>query len=149
LEKTGENAMQNLSSAHLKSILLVDYDDASRITTKWYLAYFNFEVHSARSGEEALALFDRNIHDLIITDNRLPGLNGQELAQVIKMRAPATPVIMYTSDPPKCSDGLKRVIRKPTQFLTLQEAAHELIASKPRITIESTSFFQVSYEVVK
>jgi CheY-like chemotaxis protein len=134
--------MQNLSSAHLKSILLVDYDDASRIATKWFLAYFNFEVHSARSGEEALALFDRNIHDLIITENCLPGLNGQELAHVIKMRAPATPVIMYTSEPPKCSDSLNRVILKPTQLLILQETAHELIASKPRITIETTSFSQ-------
>lgn len=141
--------MQNLSLPHLKSILLVDHDDASRIATKWFLAYFSFEIHSARSGEEALALFDCDVHDLIITENILPGLNGQELAHVIKMRAPFTPVIMYTSEPPKHCDSLDRVILKPTQLLILQETADELIASKPRATLETTSISKPSAEAAQ
>lgn len=125
--------MENLSSTHLKSILLVDFDDTSRIATKWFLAYFNFEVHSVRTGEEALALFDPNIHDLIITDNFLPGVNGQELAHIVKMRAPSTPVIMYSDVPPKDCDCLDKVILKSTELLALQETVEELIMSKPHL----------------
>lgn len=119
--------MDNLSSSHLKVIMLVNYDDASRIAIKWFLAYFNFEVHSARTGEEALALFDPTLHDLIITNNSLPGMNGQELAHIIKLRAPKTPVIVFAGELPTNSDCLDRVIVKPTQLLLLQETIEALL----------------------
>jgi DNA-binding response OmpR family regulator len=122
--------MQALSSAHLKSILLVEYDDASRIAIKWFLAYFNFDVHSARTGEEALALFDPTLHDLIITNNFLPGMNGQELAHIIKLRAPKTPVIVFAGELPTNRNCLDRVIVKPTQLLLLQETVEALL--RPR-----------------
>ena len=122
--------MQNLSSVRLKSILLVDYYDASRIAIKWFLTYFNFEVHSARTGEEALVLFDPTIHDLIITNNSLPGIDGQELAHVIKMRAPRTPVIVFAGELPTNHNCLDRVIVKPTQLLLLQETVEALL--RPR-----------------
>jgi DNA-binding response OmpR family regulator len=126
----GGNAVQNLSSVRLKSILLVDYYDASRIAIKWFLTYFNFEVHSARTGEEALALFDPALHDLIVTNNSLPGMNGQELACVIKMRAPRTPVIVFAGELPTNRNCLDRVIMKPAQLLLLQETVEALL--RPR-----------------
>jgi CheY-like chemotaxis protein len=116
----------------MKSVLLIDSNDASRIATKWFLANFGFEVHSARSGEEALALFEPKLHDLIITDYSLPGMNGQELAHVIKLRSPLTPVIMFTGVPPPDCSCLDRMILKPTHLLFVQEAAEELINSKTR-----------------
>lgn len=119
--------MDNLSSSHLKVIMLVNYDDASRIAIKWFLAYFNFEVHSARTGEEALALFDPTLHDLIITNNSLPGMNGQELAHIIKLRAPKTPVIVFAGELPTNAECLDRVIVKPTQLLLLQETIEALL----------------------
>jgi len=125
--------VRNLQSAHLKTVLLVDCDDASRVATKWFLDNFSYEVHSARSGEEALALFDTHVHDLIITDNSLPGMNGQELAHIIKLRSPFTPVIMYAGVPPPDFDCLDQVIVKPTHLFFLQEVADALIAARPRL----------------
>jgi CheY-like chemotaxis protein len=120
--------VRNLRSAHLKSVLLVDCGDASRVATKWFLNNFSFEVHSARNGEEALALFDPHVHDLVITENSLPGMNGQELAHIIKLRSPFTPVIMYAEAAPENLGGLDQVILKPAHLLILQEAAAALIA---------------------
>lgn len=83
------------SKSHMTTVLLVDYGDVGRVATKWFLNSFGFEVDSACTAEEALALFDTRVHDLIITDHSMPGMSGAELAHVVKLRSPSTPVIMY------------------------------------------------------
>src|SRR5690348_14573993 len=70
----------------LRTILLVDEQDECRLTAKWFLGNFGFVVESARSAEEALAVFDSRTHDLVITDNAMPGMSGLEMAHVIKLR---------------------------------------------------------------
>jgi len=125
-----KHTVVNLRSPHLRSVLLVDGEDASRIPTKWFLNSFGFEVHSARSGEEALALFDPHVHDLLITDHSLPGINGHELAHIIKLRSPFTPVIMYAGVLPQDLGCLDKLIVKPTHLIFLQEAAETLIAAR-------------------
>ena len=107
----------------LKTILIVDDRDDCRITTKWFLTNFGYAVESARSAEEALALFDAKIHDLIITDNSMPGMSGAEMAHVIKLRSPSTPIIMYTGSVPEDQSCLDLVVEKPTHLLVLKEAA--------------------------
>ena len=77
--------------APVKTVLLVDDADEIRVTTKWFLAHFGYLVDSARNAEEALALFDPAIHDLVVTDNGMPGMTGAEMALVIKMRSPSLP----------------------------------------------------------
>lgn len=107
----------------MKTILLVDDRDDCRITTKWFLTNFGYAVESARSAEEALALFDAKIHDLIITDNSMPGMSGAEMAHVIKLRSPFTPIIMYTGSVPEDQSCLDLVVEKPAHLLILKEAA--------------------------
>ena len=124
---TNMNAPLNKSTGPVRAVLLVDSNDASRLTTKWLLGNFQFEVQSAYSGEDALALFDTNVHELIITDNFLAGMSGLELAHVIKMRSPQTPVIMYSSEPPPDLACLDKVMQKPDDLLFLHEIARKLI----------------------
>jgi len=123
----------NTDSDHLPTILLVDDNDASRLATKWFLNNFGFEVDTARSAEEALALFDARIHDLIITDNSMPAMSGAELAHIIKLRSPSTPVIMFSGAPPADHSCLDRVIQKPAHLLALKEAADQLLGLKDTI----------------
>jgi len=93
----------------MKTVLLADDGDTSRVTTKWFLNNFGYSVDCARSAEEALALFDPKIHDIVVTDNLMPGMTGAEMAHIIKLRSPRTPVLMYTGKPP-------RISRASTQF---------------------------------
>lgn len=116
------------AGALVKTILLVDDRDDCRITTKWFLSNFGYEVDTVRSAEEALVLFDPKLHDLVITDNSMPGMNGGEMAHVIKMRSPSTPVIMYTGAPPKDDSCLDMVIERPTHLLVLKDAVDTLLA---------------------
>jgi CheY-like chemotaxis protein len=117
-------------TSRLISILLVDYQDTSRIAMKWFLDTFGFEVVSVRNAEEALTLFDARIHDVIITDNSMEGMTGAELAHVIKLRSPSTPVLMYTGAPPGDCSRLDRVILKPAHLLTLKDAVEELVTRR-------------------
>jgi CheY-like chemotaxis protein len=123
-------ASENPSSPSIKTILLVDDGDETRVTTKWFLSNFGYAVEAARNAEEALALFDPKTHDVVITDNSMPGMTGVEMAHIIKLRAPATPVLMYTGHAPDDRSCLDLVIQRPTHLLALQEALEELLAGR-------------------
>lgn len=108
----------------------MDDHDECRITTTWFLANFGYTVVAARSAEEALALFVPETHDVVVTDNAMSGLSGTEMAHIIKLRSPATPVIMYTGRPFADRSCLDIVIQRPTHLLTLKEAVDQVVAAR-------------------
>ncbi len=121
---------ENSTSSSSKTVLLVDGGDGFRVTTKWFLSNFGFAVETARSAEEALTLFDPKTHDVIVTDNCMSGMTGAELAHIVKLRSPSTPVLMYTERPPKDISCLDLVIQRPAHMLSLKEGVDCLLASK-------------------
>jgi CheY-like chemotaxis protein len=122
--------MEPTPAAAVRTVLLVDDADESRITTKWFLANFGFTVDAVRTAEAALTLFNPAIHDLVITDNSMPGMTGAEMAHVIKLRSPSTPVLMYSGNPPEDRTCLDLVVQRPTHLLTLRDAAEKLLGNK-------------------
>ncbi len=54
------------------------------------------DVVLAEDGVEALAIFNENSFDLVLTDLQIPIVDGSRLAHFIKERAPNTPVILLT-----------------------------------------------------
>lgn len=112
----------------LKTILLVDDQDDVRITTKWFLNLFGYAVDSAHNAEEGLVLFDPKIHDMVITDNSMPGMTGAEMAHIVKLRSPATPVVMYTGQPPTDRACLDAVLQRPTHLMALKDLVESLLA---------------------
>ena len=98
------------------------------MTTKWFLSNLGYAVDSARGAEEALALFDPKVHDLVVTDNSMPGMTGKEMAHVIKLRSPSTRVLMYTGQVPDDRSCLDAVVQRPTHLLALKEAVDRLLA---------------------
>ncbi len=126
----GEPSSEHVSLSFAGTILLVDDHDAFRITTVELLAGCGFAVESARSAEAALALFDPNTHDVVVTDNSMPGMSGAEMAHIIKLRSPYTPVLMYTAHPPEDQSCLDLVILKPVPVMALKLGLEKLLARK-------------------
>jgi DNA-binding NtrC family response regulator len=78
-------------------ILLVD-DDEMVLTSLTALLELETEyrLHTARSGEQALALADEHTFDLVITDYLMPGMNGIDLLARFKERQPWAPRVLLT-----------------------------------------------------
>jgi DNA-binding NtrC family response regulator len=57
----------------------------------------NYDVSCAGDGAEALALFKSNQYDLVISDIRMPVMDGLQLLQEIMIIKPNAKVIMFTA----------------------------------------------------
>ena len=77
-------------------ILLVDDDTAVRAVTAEALRDVGYDVTEAGSGGAALDLLERAAIDLMIVDLAMPGMSGAELAQRVRARRPAMPMLFVT-----------------------------------------------------
>ncbi|HWL84420.1 MAG TPA: response regulator [Polyangiaceae bacterium] len=57
----------------------------------------DLELACALDGVRALALFDERPFDVVVTDVRMPGMDGAALLREMKRRSPATEVILMTA----------------------------------------------------
>jgi DNA-binding NtrC family response regulator len=77
-------------------ILVVDDEPDMLTTCKKFLSRGNYEVSLAEKGADALDIFDEQPHDLVITDLKMPEMDGMEVLREIKKRSPETVVVMFT-----------------------------------------------------
>ena len=80
-----------------KQILLVDDEPSVSKAIRMLLEHEGFKVQTAENGMAALALFEQDRFDLVITDFSMPGMTGGELASRIKKLRPDQPIIMATA----------------------------------------------------
>jgi len=76
-------------------ILLVEDEDKLRRVLSLQLDSAGFEVDSVRTAEEALKLAERA--QLVLTDLRLPAMDGMSLLGELQRQAPRTPVVVMTA----------------------------------------------------
>jgi CheY-like chemotaxis protein len=81
-----------------QSVRIVLVDDSPRLLTvvSDMLRAAGHTVTTSTSGEEALALFDPSMHDVVITDLGMPRMNGWEIAERVKQRSSSTAVFILT-----------------------------------------------------
>ena len=77
-------------------ILLVDDEEGIRTVLGISLADSGYHVLTAANGERALEIFKDEQPGIVLTDIKMPGMDGIELLQKIKDVAPDTEVIMIT-----------------------------------------------------
>ena len=77
-------------------VLLVDDEAQLREMLVEFLQLSGCTVEAVASGAEALAKFRAGKFDVVITDQAMPGMNGDQLAAAIKQQAGTTPVILLT-----------------------------------------------------
>jgi DNA-binding response OmpR family regulator len=87
---------------NVKTILVVDDEF---LITDWIareLEQAGFRVVQAFDGHAALAAFESERPDLVVTDFNMPEMNGKELATRIKAAEASVPVILVSAE---CPDG--------------------------------------------
>ena len=78
-------------------ILVIDDDTSLRRVLEYNLQEAGYAVATASSGEEGVALFDEISPALVITDMKMPGMDGMQVLKGVKERSPETLVIMITA----------------------------------------------------
>jgi signal transduction histidine kinase len=79
-----------------QKILLVDDEEGIRKVLDISLSDSGFKVFTAETGKEALDIFRKMQPPIVLTDIKMPGMDGIELLQKIKEESPDTEVIMIT-----------------------------------------------------
>jgi DNA-binding NtrC family response regulator len=82
-----------------KCILLVEDELTMRLGMQHALAREGYDVAAAGEAEAALGLLRERPFDLVITDLRLPGMNGMKLLETIHELYPGTGVVLITAYP--------------------------------------------------
>ena len=120
-----------------KRILLVDDEPCTVLALKLNLQRRDFEVACAADGEEAWTAIERQKPDLIVTDYRMPKLDGLELATRVRAN-PATadvPIVLFTSKSFEISErelcrqyGIAAVVPKPFNPREFYRLAERLVS---------------------
>ncbi|MEW6186324.1 MAG: sigma-54 dependent transcriptional regulator [Thermodesulfobacteriota bacterium] len=81
----------------METILIVDDEKNYLLVLKELLREAGYEVIIAQSASEAIKVFQETELDLVITDMKMPGMNGMELLDFLKEKDLHLPVIMMTA----------------------------------------------------
>lgn len=117
------------------SILVVDDEASLRTTLAANLELDGFDVVEASDGVEALALARTRAFDLVLTDIRMPGMNGVDLFRAIRQLHPTVPVLLMTAFAVEhliqqaLREGVYMVIPKP---FDVEQLVHSLQAALHR-----------------
>jgi len=107
----------------VKHILVVDDEQAVGYVFERYLAIKGYRVSVACNGQQALDAYGADTPDLVITDYKMPGMNGAELLQRLRAMDARLPAVMISANPIEAGptlDGV-RFFPKPVSLETLAE----------------------------
>ncbi|OGP61192.1 MAG: histidine kinase [Deltaproteobacteria bacterium RBG_13_49_15] len=98
-------------------ILLVDDEEGIRTVLRISLSDRGYEVFTAENGEQALDIFREKSPSIVLTDIKMPGMDGLQLLEVIKRESPDTEVIMITGHG-DMDLAIKSLKHQATDFIT-------------------------------
>jgi ATP-dependent Lon protease len=119
-----------------KRILVAEDDALVARTLSMSLAVDGHKVEVAQDGQQALAMFEAGDYDLVITDFKMDKMDGLELAEAIKKRAPSKPVILLTAYVEAIGGKMGEVsnvdllLGKPLSVRDLQAALNKVFSAR-------------------
>jgi len=137
---SGEEAEEALPAPppRVLKVLVADDDTANREVLKNLLGRAGHQVETATDGGAALAALDRGGFDLALLDLNMPGMSGDAVAKLYRMRHPGErmPLVALTADATGeteflCREaGFDAVLTKPLEAGQLLAAIEELRARR-------------------
>ncbi len=117
-------------------ILVVDDEEGARELFFTILSDEGYDITLANNGEEALAQFKSYSYDLVVTDIKMPVMDGLQLLQEIRKTGSKTDVIMVTaygeveSYLKAMSLGAAEYINKPIRIKELKRIVHKVLTER-------------------
>ena len=120
------------------TVLVVDDEEAVRRLAVRMLTWTGYLALEARHGREALATIEQHsgpIH-LVLTDIKMPGMNGRELGRHVERRWPGKPMLYMSGFPSEVFQG--GLLEPGAPFLA-KPFTQEDLAAKVRELLEGRS----------
>jgi two-component system, OmpR family, alkaline phosphatase synthesis response regulator PhoP len=136
-----------------RKILLVEDEETLAVGLDFNLKDEGYIVDWAKDGRQAVELFTANEYDLILLDIMLPYLNGFEIAEIVREKAPQMPILMLTART-SIEDKVKGLELGADDYLTKPFHLEELLLRirvmlKRKIWYKSSSDIQPIYRFGK
>lgn len=118
-----------------KTILVVDDELGYREMLQMDLSRQGFHVLTAGSGPEALQILDKAKVDLVVTDMKMPKMDGLMTTVEIRKKFPSLPIVLMTGY--ALEDTMKQALqfkattslRKPFNISDFNKAVHNVLPS--------------------
>jgi CheY-like chemotaxis protein len=114
-----------------KHILVVDDQEMIADSFKRYLEHNGYRVSMAYDGISALDVAKHDPIDALITDFRMPGMNGQELLAELRKLQPELPAILvsaYTGEIAQDINRNTKLFSKPVILNRLLTTLSEMLS---------------------
>lgn len=108
-------------------VLVVDDDRDLRYMLSLRLVSAGYMVYGAANGLEALEQMEKHSVDVVLTDYRMPQMDGFEFLSICRVKWPGTPVVIFSGEQDDLSArvGIERGafawVRKGSEFSQLSE----------------------------
>ncbi|MCA1945891.1 MAG: response regulator [Desulfovibrio sp.] len=130
-------------------ILLIDDERPTLDMMQLFLEAYGYEILTAENGEEGVAIFQRERPEVVITDIKMPGMDGIEVLTRIKALDPATEVVVVTGHGDmdlaiqalnlNAADFINKPVQKDALEAALRRAQERIsrhLGAENRITME-------------
>jgi YesN/AraC family two-component response regulator len=121
-------------------ILVIDDEKATLSMFRLFLDAYGYTVYTAENGTEGLAIFQKEKPEIVLTDIKMPGIDGLAVLQQIKEMDPNTAVIVITGHGDSALaeqavaldavDFIHKPIKKEALDAALEKAKKRLDAAK-------------------
>jgi CheY-like chemotaxis protein len=120
--------------SHLKT-LLIDDDEFVRDSIRLMFESRNCCIEVVETAEEALEILDSQHYDVVITDYKLPGIDGLELCRRLKATRPRLLTVLITAygSPSLATEagrlGIQELVEKPITSEAIEGSLSRLLKS--------------------
>jgi DNA-binding NtrC family response regulator len=117
-------------------ILVVDDEEGARELFNTILTDEGYDVTLANNGADALTRMQGDVYDLVVTDIKMPGMDGLQLLQELRKTGSKADVIMVTaygeveSYLKAMSLGAAEYINKPIRIKELKRIVHKVLTER-------------------
>jgi two-component system NtrC family sensor kinase len=145
----------------MSKLLVIDDEEGIRKVLAISLASDGYDVFSAAAGEDGIAIFNKESPSIVLTDIKMPGMDGIEVLKQIKELDPDAEVIMITGHGDMdsaiealkldASDFLNKPIRDEALSVALKRAEKRIAIKKKlkEYTYDLENMVRIATEEVK
>lgn len=121
----------------MSTVLVIDDEKGILQIIRQALTKFGHNVETAADGQEGIRKFDDGSFDIVITDIRMPGIDGNGVVKHIRnSEKQFIPVIAISGTPWQMeSNAFDMVLAKPFPLKKLVESIGSLVAMPPRAAV--------------